>query len=216
MNQKSVFWEALLLAIFIFASGMAMGYFLELNRTNKIISTYQQLELNLLDIKVQDNIISLSKFDCDVAIKEMINFADRTYNESKTLDRYEDSASISEGIKIQHKKYDLLRAILWSDTLKIREKCGNNFHTIVYFYEYDSQDIDIQSQQNVFSKYLGEIKEKKGSNVILIPIAGNLDSNSIAMLRSSYQIKSLPTILVDENMSVSSINDLNKIEAYLN
>jgi len=40
-KNKHVFWEALIIAIFIFAVGILLGYLMELNRTSKIISLYQ-------------------------------------------------------------------------------------------------------------------------------------------------------------------------------
>jgi len=216
MNQKNVFWEALLLAIFIFASGLFLGYLLESSRTSKIISVYQQLEFNLLDIQVQSNLISLQDINCNTSIESIISLADRAYNESKILDRYEGSADLSESIQIQHKKYDLLRAVLWSNSLKIKEKCDNKFHRVVYFYEYNPTEIETQSKQNVFSKYLGELKEREGDNIILIPISGNLEISSIDSLRSMYNIDSLPMILVDESFKVDNFEDLKKIDSYLN
>ena len=76
MGQKSVFWEALILAIFIFGSGILVGYLLEQNRTSNIIEAYQQSELSLLDIKIQQSIFEESDFDCSLAVDETIDFAD--------------------------------------------------------------------------------------------------------------------------------------------
>jgi len=89
--QKHIFWEALILTIFVFAFGILMGYLLESNRTSRIIEAYQQSDLNLLDIKIQDTIFSLKDFDCELATRETIDFADRVYEEAKLLDRYEGS-----------------------------------------------------------------------------------------------------------------------------
>ena len=213
--QKHIFWEALILTIFVFAFGILMGYLLESNRTSKILEAYQQSDLNLLDIKIQDSIFSLKDFNCELATKETINFADRVYEEAKILDRFEDSATLSEGIIMQHKKYDLLRTSLWVNTIKIKKECEENFHTIIYFYNYRTEDLDTSSTQNVFSKYLSELKKEYGNKIILISIAGNMDINSINFLKSTYNIDSLPMILVDEEHKISSLDDLDKIKEYL-
>ena len=214
--QKSVFWESLILAIFIFVSGILLGYFLEQNRTSKIIGLYQESELNMLDIKIQDSIFSLSDVNCDNFLKETIVFADKIYGEAQLLDRYEESSKITQGIILQHKKYDLLRTLLWIETIKFKEKCNNDFETIVYFYEYKSDSMDIKSKQDIFSKKLEEVKNKHGNEVILIPIAGNLDISSVSYLMEQNNISTLPAILINEKVKISSIEELSLIDSYLN
>ena len=212
--QKSVFWESLILAIFIFASGILLGYLLEQNRTDKIIGLYQESELNILDIKIQDSIFSLNNVNCDNFLRETIVFADKIYSEAQLLDRYEQASKITRGIILQHKKYDLLRALLWIETMKFREKCSNNFTTLVYFYEYDSDSIDIKSKQDIFSKNLEEIKNKHGNEVILIPIAGNLNISSINYLLNQNNITQLPAILVNNHI-LYSVEELNNLNSYI-
>lgn len=219
-SQKHVFWEALILAIFIFASGILLGYFVEQSRTNKIITAYQEAELNLLDVQIQQNLYSQESFDCNQAIKETIDFADKTYEKAKILEKYGDSARLTEGIIFQHKKYDLLRVILWTNSMIIKEKCEQELHTVVYFYYYDprvssSRDQDLEAVQDAFSKYLAEVKQEYGNKVILIPIAGNLDINSVSFLKETYNIQTLPSVLVDEELKIDNMNDLNQINAFL-
>ena len=212
--QRSIFWEALILSIFIFASGIFLGYLLEKNRTNDIITLYQQSELDLLDMKVQDNILSTIDLRCSKFFNETISFADRVYEEAKLLEKYEGANEITEGIEIQHKKYDLLRTILWTDTIRLKERCVTNFSTVVYFYEYNSQDQDLRAEQSVFAKKLEEIKQEQGDKLILIPIAGNLDVNSIEYLKFSYNITRLPSVLIDEETKIESIEELSSINSY--
>lgn len=215
VKNRNIFWEALILAVFIFASGILLGYFLEMNRTSKIISVYQQIELDLLDTKVQDSIISLNNIDCDKFFEETLLFADRIYNEARILEQYDDSSQLSKSLILQHKKYDLLRAELWVNSVKLKEKCSENFSTLVYFYEYKTESLEVKSRQEIFSNKLSELKDSKGSSLILIPIAGNMEINSIEYLKATYNITSYPSILIDEKIKINSIEGLNKIESYL-
>jgi len=212
--QKSVFWEALILAIFVFASGILLGYFLEQNRTSKIIGLYQESELGMLDLEIRDNILSVGGLECNKFFTETINFANKIYDEAALLDRYEGSSKITSGIILQHKKYDLLRTLLWTETLKFREKCNSSFSTFVYFYEYDPDNMNTKSMQDVFSKKLEEIKQVRGNDIILIPIAGNLNISSISYLMKQNNITQLPAIFVD-NRVVYSLDELNLLDSYL-
>ena len=213
-KNKHVFWEALIIAIFIFAVGILLGYLMELNRTSKIISLYQNSELNLLDIDIQEELINLEDIGCKELFSETVDFANRVYDEAKILDRYEGSTRLSDGIVLQHKKYDLLRAKLWVEAMQLKKKCNLNFTTIVYIYEYKPEEIRIKTLQGVFSKKLGEIKQEQVDRVILIPLAGNLNLNSINILKESYNINSLPTILIDNKIKIESLEELSKLETY--
>ena len=214
MSKKHVFWQALILAILIFSSGIFLGYLIELNRTSKIITTYQELEINLLDVQVQENIFASEDFDCDQALIELVSFADRVYSEARVLDRFEDSTRLSDSLIFQHKKFSLLRAILWTNSIKVKKQCGG-FQTIVYFYERQPDDIGQNAKQKTFSRFLGEVKEEYGNEIILIPIAGNLGSNSVNLLMGTYGVNQLPSVLINENQTVTSIDDLPDIRQYL-
>lgn len=216
--QKSIFWEALLIAIFIFASGILLGYLMEQNRTSRILTAYQEAEINLLDIQIQKDIISSKNIDCEQAIRETLNFADRTYEEAQILEDYKESARLSEGILFQYKKYSLLRTILWINSVKIKQACPGRLHTIVYFNEMildKLEDSELVARQRTFSQYLFELKKKYGDKVILIPISSNLEVNAVNLLKSAYGIGKSPAVLVDESLKIYEVSQLDEIENLL-
>ncbi len=194
---------------------------MEQNRTSKILSSYQEAEIGLLDVKLQENVFSSLGFDCSTAISQTILFADKVYQESQVLDDYKNSARLSEGILVQYKKYSLLRTMLWLNTIKIKERCKNSIHTIVYFYDYLSYEEELSNRelyakQEAISIYLGELKNEQENNIVLIPLAGDLDIGAIEILKTTYGIKTLPSVLVDEKLVVSELDDLDLIRDTLN
>lgn len=214
-SHGSYFWQSLIICIIIFAVGIYLGYLLEANRAGKILELYQQSELDMLDIKTQDSILSMKDFNCNSYYGEIISFADRIYNEAKILDRYETANEFSEGMVLQHKKYDLLRALLWVQAIEMKKKCNSSLNTLVYFYEYKSENLDSKAEQNVFSKKLSELKEQNGNNVILIPMAGNMNLTSIEILKNNYNITKLPVILINEKTKIENLDGLGKIQSYI-
>jgi hypothetical protein len=216
IKNRNVFWEALILAIFIFAIGVFLGYLIEMNRTSKILTLYQQSELDLLDVQIQKDILSFENINCGQTFKEIIDFANRVYEQAFTLEKYEESSRLTDGLKIQHKKYDLLRVVLWMNALKFKETCKQeNTSIIVYFYEYLSESQDKKSMQEVFSRKLGSVKDDFGEKVLLIPIAGNINSNSINYLKTFYNITYLPSILINEKIKITTTEEIKDIESYL-
>lgn len=214
-SQKHVFWQALILTVFFFSVGVLIGFLIESNRTKDILETYQQLEVDMLDIKIQSELFSLGDLNCQNAVEENVEFADRVYHEAKKLDRYGDSSRFTKGILLQHKKYDLLRTLLWLNSMKIKEKCNSDFNILVYFYDYDEPELEINSRQKVFSGILGELKERHGSDIILIPIAGDLELSSVRMMIEKYDVSVLPTILINEEIKIEDVNNIEDIEEHL-
>jgi len=216
-SQKHVFWEALLITILIFGIGIFLGVVIESWRTSEIAELYQQSDIQLLDIKTQNEIFSLEDFNCETAIEENVKFADRIYEEAKVLDRYETARRLTESLKLQHKKYDILRALLWVNSMKIKKKCRADYHNVVYIYKYNEPSIEMKARQSVFSNILTELKQDKGNEVILIPMAGDNDLSSINLLMDIYNVteSELPVILIDEKFKITEIESIQEIEKLL-
>ena len=216
-SQKHVFWQALIVALIFFNLGIFFGYMLERNRIQKIDAFYAESELNFLDIKAMSDTLDLG-VSCEVAIQSNLNFADKIYEEAKILQDYEEAARLSEALILRHKKYDLLRAQLWINSITLRKKCSGTFHNVVYLYQYANgePELDIKQEQEVLSRLLSDIKEKYGNKILLLPLSGDSDSQAIIMLSKNYNITSLPTILIDETHKIESTEQAKDIEKYLN
>ena len=185
-NQKSVFLEALIITLFIFGVGILLGVFIESGRESQISELFLASDINLLDVKIQTEILNLKDINCGEAIKKNIEFGDKIYNDAKILERYEGASRIKNTLVQYHKKYDLLRTLLWLNSIKIKEKCGNGFHTLVYLYDYSPDELELKGKQAVFSNFLTDLKEEFGGSIILIPIAKNLDISSLDLLIKKY------------------------------
>lgn len=215
INNKHAFWEALIIAVFIFGLGILLGILIENSRTDTLAQMYEKSELDLLDIKIQSEALNLKDVKCEDAIEKNILFGDEIYNDAETLNQYEDSAVFSELIVEQHKKYDLLRTLFWLNSIKIKEKCGNEFHTVVYLYNYLGEKTDEEKdKQYVFSRFLAQLKEKEGSNIILIPIAKDTGLTSLDLLMKTYNITEV-SILLDEKYKFTDLENLTSIENYI-
>ena len=215
-NQKHAFWQALLLTLAVFTLGILMGIILENWRTNSVDELYEKSELDLLDIRLQNDLYAGGNFNCDFAVQKNIDFANRIYEEAKLLDRYESASRLTDKIVLEHKKYDLLRTMLFINSLEIKEKCNSTYTNVVYFYSYEDERLDVKARQNVFSKLLIQLKERKGDEVLLIPIAGNLDSTSIQIILDRYDItqEDLPLILINEEIKITELENIDDLVKY--
>lgn len=213
-SQKYVFLNAFILAMFIFGSGILLGYWFEGLRSENVERLYLQSELNLLDMKILSDALN-THFSCDNALEENIKFGDKIYEEARLLEKYENAQRMSESLKIQHYKYDILRTMFFLNSQKIKEKCNESFHIVTYFYQYDNPSIEIRSKQAVFSNMLRKLKEKRGSTIVLIPIAGDAPFSSISLLIKEYNITELPTVIINNNIKITEIKTAEEIDSLI-
>ncbi len=201
MKRKyNVFWQALLLAITFLVFGLYLGITLEQGRITEINDYYIQSEISLIDIMALDNLVETDFLTCEKLRSVNIALLDRVYEEAVLLDEYESAGRITENIKSLHRKYDVLRGYLWINSIKIKDQCSSDFDTLVYFYNYEEEELNKKAEQNVWSKVLYEIKEEKGDDVLLIPIAVDTGLESVNSLVESYNITQFPSIIVNEEV----------------
>jgi len=212
-KKQYLFIEALLVAAFLFSFGILIGVFIENARANLVGNNLAQLETEIMDARLVSNLINL--VSCDIAKKETLDFADRVFLEAKTLDKFERSSEITKSIKVQHKKYDLLRAMIWVTSINIKERCGYGYHNVVYIYKYKNPSLTEKATQTVISNILSDIKDEKGDEVLLISMAGDNDLPSINLLLGAYNVTELPAIVIDEKIILTDIKNKEDIEKYL-
>lgn len=214
VSQKHVFWQALVVTIAMFIIGIMIGIYFESSRTAQINELYLQSEIDLLDTKTLTEIFSIMDLKCEIAVQENINFANKIYEEASLLDRFEDKARVTEQLEATHKRYDVLRVLLWVNSVKLKEKC-KSFHTVVYFYKLKNPQVEQEAEQNIFSQFLLELKDEQKDKIILIPIAADVELDSLNMLKEEYDIDKLPVVLIDEKTKIDKIEELKEIEKYI-
>lgn len=214
-SKKHVFWEALLLTIVIFIFGLLLGVAYENSRLDTINEYYAISEISLMDIFVLGSNIGSANVSCDSLIGANIEFADRIYEEAVLLEQYEAAGTVTDNLKLAHKKYDLMRTFLWANSIKTFEKCGDNFDIVVYLYEYETRDLAKKATQNVWSKILYDLKQERGHNIILIPIAVDTNLASLDSLVSNFQIDQFPVIIINNKYVIIEITSASELTKYL-
>jgi hypothetical protein len=212
MNNKSAFWKAFVFTLIVFVIGLFLGAYFESQRASSIVGVLENSEIDLLDEQVSVKAISDFNVRCDVSKNSVFAFADRIYNEAEKLEKDDQATKFSDGLKVAHKRYDLLRTLLWTQAVEIKKKCGN-LHTVVYIYEYNTKDVDKQALQISFSRLVEELKQKHPNEVLLIPIAGNTELSSLETILKEKNIASMPSIIVDEQKVFDKIVSYNELES---
>jgi len=214
-SQKSVFWQAFIVAAAIFVLGIMLGLTLESSRLQEINEYYAQSEISLMDSIALANLAGMEMEDCERIISFHIEFADRIYQEALLLEKYDEAGRITEDIKLARKKYDSLRTILWINLMKIGKECAEDFDSVVYLYEYETTNINKRAQQSTWSRVLLELKQKKGDKIILVPIAGDSDLSSLKLIMNRLDISDLPVVVINEEIFFYEPVSVSEIEKHL-
>jgi hypothetical protein len=201
----------------IFILGLSIGLIIENSRLSKVIDDNRDNEIDALDLKLQNYYYQImDDTTCDLAFKQNLIFSDKLYNEGLEIEKFEEFNQITDRLKAEKKRYVLLKLELWLNMITLREKCGDDFDIIVYFYSNDPSNSEIVAQQKIISNILKDIKEEFGNNVILIPIAGDLDLGIVDLQKKVYNVNSLPSILINEQYLIEGFESKDKIISYFN
>jgi len=213
-SRKHVFWEALLVAILVFGLGIILGVYLEQIRTDQADLIYYQSEVSLFDSLAWINLMDSLEFSSAELVQANLDFADKIYDEARSLEKFDDANKVTQSLKMVHRKYDLQRTVLWMNTIKLKQR-ASGINDLVYFYIYDTEDIELKAKQIVFSRVLGDLKQKKGNDFVLIPIAVDSDIASLNYLLDFYNVEIFPSILVNEETLITEVPTVGELEAHL-
>ena len=196
-NKKHVFWQAFFLTALFFLLGIVFGIYLEQSRADSLNTEFFESEASLYDSFALGNVIKDSSQSCDVLKDYSVNFADDVYEKARDLEQFDESNKLTDSVKAIHKKYDSLRTLLWMNIISLKESC-DGVNTVVYLYNYETSDIEMKSQQSVWSKILSDLKQEEGNDIILIPVAADQGVTSLDFLMNKYDVQSLPAVVINE------------------
>ena len=215
LNSKRVFWEALLITLVVFVGGIVLGISLEGKRVDNINDYYLRSEISMVDILALNSFIGNEDLSCEDLVMSNFEFADRIYEEALLLEKYEDSGRVTETMKLEHKKYDLLRTFLWDNAITSKEKCKADFDVVVYLYNAEPLDLGEKAENTVWSKILLDVKIEKGFDMILIPVAVDSELVSLNSKLSNFNITSYPALVINDEIVVEELNSAEDLKGVL-
>lgn len=201
------------MTVAIFVVGLFIGMLIETGNSEKVSQLYLESEISLVDGMGVTFLSDKYNIACDKIKEENIRFANEVYEEAKLLERYEERGDLTDTTEVLHKKYDLLRTLIWMSNEDTVSRC-NNYDLVVYIYDYNSEDTDKKAMQNVWSTILGDLKEER-EDLLLLPIAGDQNLSSLNVLMDEFEIKELPVVVVNNKWVLYTLEEVSGIESYL-
>ena len=214
-SKKHVFWEAAVITVVIFLAGLLFGMLVETSNSSKVSQLYIKSEISLTDAMATATLTEGFDFDCETIKKSNIDFANRVYEEAIILEEYEDAGLLTENLMFLHKKYDLLRTLIWTSNQNSFDRC-DNYDLLIYLYEVETEDTVKQATQNVWSKILYDVKINHKDDILLLPIAADQNLTSLDLLISQYDVKEFPALIINNDNVLYEIDSVSGVESLLN
>lgn len=215
MNNKHVFWQAFLIASAIFWIGILLGTFFEKSRVENIKDFYFDSETDVFDFQLASEIVYGFNMDCSIVNEKSVFFADQIYEQAKKLEKYDNSNKLTKELISLHKRYDLLRTMLWRNTIENKKRCGETINTVIYLYQYDNPSLTTKATQGTMSNFLFDLKDEYGDKIVLIPIAVDTGIESLNILRENYGLDNYPVIFINEKAKFENWNSLDGARKFL-
>jgi len=214
--QTDAFWKALIFTVIVFVIGVYLGVVIEEVRLGAVQDEFDSLVVKWGDLRLQSYYYqSIDDISCEEAIDENLKFGDRIYEDGLLLEEYENANRLTDKLDFEKKKYNLLKTEFYINSLVLKDKCNANYEVFVYFYLDKTEDQDLKVQQNTVSRVLGEVKEQYGPNLILIPLAADMDISVINILLDSYSIGAYPSVWIDSGVVLEGVRSKEEIISFL-
>lgn len=212
VNSKRAFWQAFLFTLIVFVFGLFLGFMLESFRADSFQTVIANSEVNVLDKQILFDMLDNNNLSCEHYKMELFQFADEVYFEALKLEKEDSASKFSNRLEQVHRRYDLLRFMILNKAHIARSTCESNFHVIGYFYQYKSNDISVISNQDYYSRLLYDLKANHPEDLLLIPVATDMDLDSIDLFVSRLNISDRTFILIDNNKLINDFITLEDLE----
>lgn len=208
-DSRRIFLLALGITLIVFLGGLYAGVIISEEKINYLRESLRKTEREFqkyrTTLMIQEN---FPEKNCDILsyrnrqlAPEISKMNDRisNYDRTKKFEHPEDFESLRED-------YALLYIQYWLQMKKSKEICGSNITTILYFYS--NEDCPSCEGQG---KVLDYWKKQYENDLLIFPLATDLELDSIDMLLKAYEIESLPSLVVNENKTYEGFQSKRKV-----
>ncbi|MEM4295193.1 MAG: hypothetical protein QXS91_00035 [Candidatus Anstonellales archaeon] len=203
MVDKSIYWKGAAVALILFIISIGIGYYIEVDRTNKIRDTINELNIAIDSSSTTILFIQSTKNKANcVALKSAVyELWQETNKIRNTLEDQNINILISPN-ELRNLYY-LTNFKLYLLTREYKEVCQQNLSNILFFYVAFKDCPECKVQGNV----LDVIREKCDNAAVFafpIDVKGLSPLNVIV---SYYNITSAPTLIIDDKKFDTLLNE---------
>jgi len=218
MVNRIVNWEyyalAGVVAAVLLLAGIYFGVTVSKEKMDIILGELDNSKLAQQDIILDTELMTVGNRSCEAMSRDLNTVVNNAETLGRYVSDYENSEKVLDSNFLYTKKdYTLTLVRYWLYVENLKKECGlTGTVTVLYFYS-NTDCGDCGNQGFV----LDQLKAVYGQNMSTFAIDSNLDLSSVKMLKSIYNVDSVPTLVINDKthvgfMGMKELNDLIRSE----
>jgi len=216
--RKYRYFFAAVLTVVIFVLGVLFSNFVDDARYNSLRDDINQDNVELESRQLQLNYLQSDNVKSCGALEAGLRDIVEGYNSRLSdLQSYQERSFFKkdEFRTMQH-SYILSGIRYWMFAQELREECGYDADTVLFFTEGVGNDQDC-SECGSMGEQLTILKRQYGERLLVFTVPTTIDDGMVNMLEGQYNITERPTIIINGNESqkIEGMRSRNYVERHL-
>ena len=215
MVREKIRWNiyiaAAVITILVFSLGIGVGYIINNEKYDMIISDFENLQIQQNDMEVESMLInSLGADTCKNLRYEIEKTATQSTSIGEKLSYYDSEIMKNPDFIILKKNYIISLIKFWSYWELFKKNCNSSVNTVLYFYSIKDCG-DCQAQGFV----LTFLKERHPNDIMVFALDKDEDLYSLKLLKETYNVTKAPTLVIN-NQKYEGLKDINELKSLMN
>lgn len=215
-HQINIHIKPIILTVFIFLIGLMIGITIDNYRVSRIRKTISESEIRWNDaMLLNQHLEKLGNTSCDLALEENLKYNDVIYTYGKQIEKNIQATRLTPELEQEWRSYNLLQVQFWFNSIDLKEKCGFDYHNVIYISKIkatNGEEINNKLQSSV----LTDLKDKCGNKIMLIPLTGDANLIVVDSVIKQYNLTEFPTVIIDEKYVFQGLTNYGTLNGTVN
>lgn len=211
--QKYRYITAAILTFTVFALGMLFSNYMDDRRYQGLENQVRQDNVQIESQQLQLNYLQSSEVNSCGALQAGLEDIIKGYNSrlAKVQQYQENSLFKEKQFKTTKRKYIISGIRYWMYTEQLKDKCGYNASTTLFFTENMFGDSDCQNCKSQGHE-LTLLKRKYDGELLVFTIPTDLDDGIVNMIEQQYNITETPSLVINAEQKLEGFQTRNEIQ----
>jgi hypothetical protein len=211
--QINIHIRPAIIAIFIFLIGLMIGIAIDNYRVSQVRKTISESEIRWNDaLLLNQHLEKLGNISCDLALDENLKYNDAIYTYGKQIEKTIEATTFTPELEQEWTRYNLLQVQFWFNSIELKERCGFDYHNVVYISREKSTTNGEKIDNKLQSSILLNLKEKCGNKIMLIPLTADVDLIVTDSVIKQFDIIEYPSVIIDEKYVFQGLTTIEELE----
>ena len=210
VSYKKIVFVSLAITILVFFSGLLLGLSVDDTRLSDLVTDLNKNELNRESYLVEQDFISSFGGDaCELSNTRVEVLSNELGSLGRLLTKYESKGTLrSSEYDYLKSRYFLLEIKTYTLLNNLKQKCGYNFNTILFFY-------DINDQSSLNQGYVLDSLVQNQKSVHVFSFDRNFNEPALETLKSHYNVIGSPSLVINDGLVEERLMGIEELKSLL-